>query len=95
MGKEVDGSLQTNQRMSFSSSSGDNAEARKPKPLGVDSKRLSTNEQARPIPYFAGKQRLAVTFISQVFVLRARVPMGRSTTGSRWVMLSSRLFKMS
>lgn len=42
----------------------------KPKPLGVDEHKLSTNEQARPVPFFAGKVRTAVSFISDVFQVR-------------------------
>jgi len=45
----------------------------KPKPLGIDERRVSTNEQARPVPYFAGKIRVAVTFISDIFDVRTEV----------------------
>lgn len=41
------------------------------KPLGADAYRASTNEQARPVPYLAGKRRLAVTWISDHFNDRA------------------------
>lgn len=37
------------------------------KPLGQDLSRASTNEQARPVPYLAGIQRVGLTFISDVF----------------------------
>lgn len=53
--------------MSFLSGSSDAFANEKPKPLGIDSNKLSTNEQARPIPYFAGRRRIAATFISEVF----------------------------
>lgn len=39
----------------------------KPKPLGVDERRVSTNEQAVPVPYMAGKRPMPVTFISDAF----------------------------
>lgn len=39
----------------------------KQRPLGVDERRSATNEEARPVPWFCGKQRLGVTFISDVF----------------------------
>ena len=45
--------------------------ARRQKPLGLDDERASTNEQARPVPYFAGITRLAVTFISEAFSVRS------------------------
>jgi hypothetical protein len=38
-----------------------------PKPLGVDERRVSTNEQAVPVPYMAGRRPMPVTFISEVF----------------------------
>ncbi|NJM13074.1 MAG: hypothetical protein HC889_15505 [Synechococcaceae cyanobacterium SM1_2_3] len=50
--------------MSFGS---DNAPAPVQKPLGQDIARGSTNEQARPVPYLAGIQRVGLTFISDVF----------------------------
>jgi Putative phage tail protein len=54
--------------MSFGSS---NAHPnQKPKPLGVSENKLSGSEQAKPIPYLAGKNRIAVTFISEVFDIK-------------------------
>ncbi len=41
-----------------------------PKPLGADTHRAATSEQARPVPYFIGTQRLGVTFISDLFHVR-------------------------
>lgn len=41
------------------------------KPLGLDARRSSTNQEARPVPWFAGKQRLGLTFISDVFKEKA------------------------
>lgn len=41
------------------------------KPMGQDLSKTSTAEQARPVPYLAGKQRLGLTFISDVFDQRA------------------------
>lgn len=37
------------------------------KPLGQDLHKASTSEQARPVPYVAGLQRVGLTFISDVF----------------------------
>ena len=42
-----------------------------PLPMGQPTHRLSTNESARPVPYFAGRQRFALSFISDVFNQRA------------------------
>lgn len=39
----------------------------KPKPMGVDNSRSSTNEQAKPLPYLIGKRRFAGTFITDAF----------------------------
>lgn len=36
-------------------------------PLNVQSYRASSNESAKPLPYFAGKQRFALNFISDIF----------------------------
>jgi hypothetical protein len=57
--------------MSFGGSP-DNSPAKPRKPLGVDDSRLSTNEQAKPVPYHAGYQRRAVTFISDVVYFRTK-----------------------
>lgn len=37
------------------------------KALGLDESRASTNEQARPVPYLAGKTRVGVTWITDAF----------------------------
>ena len=37
------------------------------KPFGINDNRIGTNEQARPVPMLAGRQRLGVTFISDIF----------------------------
>jgi len=42
----------------------------RPKPMGVDEDRLSTNEQARPVPYFSGKRRIACSFLTGIFDTR-------------------------
>jgi hypothetical protein len=42
------------------------------KPFNVDEQRTSTNEQARPVPYFAGITRLAVTFIGEAFKVKSK-----------------------
>jgi hypothetical protein len=39
--------------------------------MGLPTHRLSTNESARPVPYLAGRQRIALSFISEVFNQRA------------------------
>jgi hypothetical protein len=41
-----------------------NAPQPKQKPLGLDARRSATNEEARPFTWFAGKQRLGLTFLS-------------------------------
>jgi hypothetical protein len=38
----------------------------------LDERRISTNEQARPVPYFCGIARLAVTFISEAFGVKSK-----------------------
>jgi hypothetical protein len=45
--------------------------APEPLPMGTPTHRLSSNESARPVPYLAGRQRLGLTFISEVFNQRA------------------------
>jgi len=56
--------------MSFFSSTKNVPQPRQ-KPFNVDEQRTSTNEQARPVPYFAGIARLGVTFISKAFNVRS------------------------
>jgi len=58
----------------------------KQKPLNVDEERASTNEQARPVPYFARIARLGVTFLSEAFdvystKVQTRVGKKKQTTG--------------
>lgn len=38
-----------------------------PKAFGVKNERIASNEQARPVPWLCGKQRIGATFISRVF----------------------------
>jgi hypothetical protein len=57
--------------MSFFSSTKDLPQP-KQKPLGLDERRIATNEQARPVPYFCGIARLAVTFISEAFAVKSK-----------------------
>lgn len=47
-----------------------NIAAPEQQPYGVDVRRTATNEQARPLPYFAGYQRLGSTFLSPLFDVR-------------------------
>ena len=49
------------------SSLGSKKPAPEPLPMGTPTHRLSTNESARPVPYFAGRQRFGLSFISEVF----------------------------
>ncbi len=51
---------------------GDNSKLPDPRPraMGVDDQRLSSNERARPVQYFAGKRRVAVHPITDVFDVR-------------------------
>jgi len=63
-----------------------NIPAPKQKPLGLDEERTATNEQARPVPYFAGITRLGVTYLSEAFDVSAqkvqtRVGKKKQTTG--------------
>ncbi len=53
--------------MSFGGNSTKAMPAPPQKALGLDESRASTNEQARPLPYFAGKNRLGVTWITDAF----------------------------
>lgn len=50
---------------------GSNKPAPEPKPMGVATHRLSTNESARPVPMLAGRQRIGLSFISDVFNQKA------------------------
>ena len=43
----------------------------KQKPLGMDELHASTSEEARPVPWLCGKQRIGLTFISDVFNQKA------------------------
>ena len=56
--------------MSFLFGSTKNLPAPEQKPLGLDSKRISTNEAARPVPVILGRARVGVTWLSQPFSLR-------------------------
>jgi hypothetical protein len=40
-----------------------------PKALGLDSRRMSTAEQARPVPWFAGRRMLGVTWLTNIYNL--------------------------
>ena len=51
--------------------SNDLREASPQEPLGVDPKRTNTNEQGRPLPYFAGIAKLGVTWLSEPWDVRA------------------------
>lgn len=57
--------------MSFLAGNNEKVPQPSQKPFGADAYRSSTNEQARPVPYLAGKRRLAVTWISDHFNDRA------------------------
>jgi hypothetical protein len=48
----------------------DNIPAEPQRPLGVESSRLSTNEAARPLPYFAGTRWMGVTWVGNAFNVR-------------------------
>lgn len=52
--------------------SNDLREATPQEPLGVDAKRTNTNEQGRPLPYFAGIAKLGVTWISEPRDVRSK-----------------------
>jgi hypothetical protein len=65
--------------MSFFSSTRNVPQPRQ-KAFNIDERHTSTNEQARPVPYFCGIARLAVTFISDAFNVksqRIRMKVGR------------------
>ncbi len=71
--------------MSFSGGSTKAMPAPKQKPLGLDESRASTNEQARPVPYLAGKTRVGVTWLTDAFDVTATpvtqsAGKGRTTT---------------
>ena len=68
--------------MSFGGSTADYKAAAPRKPAGVDEQRFSTNEQAKPVPYFAGYRRQAVTFITEIFKqVKAGVNAGQNGGG--------------
>lgn len=46
---------------------GSSAPNRDRTPLNVEAYRASSNESAKPVPYFCGKQRFALNFISEIF----------------------------
>ncbi len=52
--------------------SNDLRDATPQEPLGVDPKRTNTNEQGRPLPYFAGIAKLGVTWISEPWDVRSK-----------------------
>lgn len=52
-----------------------------PGPLGVDAKRTNTNEQGRPLPYFAGIAKLGVTWISEPWDVRSKPIKKKETVG--------------
>jgi hypothetical protein len=58
--------------MSFHSGSTDKLPAKPPRLGGFEPSRLATNEQARPVPYLAGTQRVGLTYLGQAFNLTAR-----------------------
>ena len=53
--------------MSFLSGSKRNLPAPAPRVGGFDETRTSTAEQARPVPWLCGRQRMGVTYLSQAF----------------------------
>ncbi len=71
--------------MSFGGNSTKALPAPKQKPLGLDENRAATNEQARPMPYLAGKTRAGVTWLCEPFevtatAVRQQAGKGKSTT---------------
>jgi hypothetical protein len=58
-----------------------NIPKQRPKPLGLDDLRTATSEQARPIPYMAGTQRVGVTFISSGLGFRSEDAGGAKKSG--------------
>lgn len=77
--------------MSFGSSDGYKPAAA-PKALGVDRTRLSTNEQARPVPIAYGSKRFGATFISELFDKKISPPPGGTSSGKGAVKTSDRLY---
>jgi hypothetical protein len=65
--------------VSFSAGNSQPAEA--PQPLGIPRHRASSNQQARPVPYIMGKQRIGVTFMSDKFNVTAFPRTGSSGKG--------------
>ena len=61
--------------------SNDLREATPQEPLGVDAKRTNTNEQGRPLPYFAGIAKLGVTWISEPWDVRSKPIKKKETVG--------------
>jgi hypothetical protein len=64
----------------------DLAEPPEQKPLGITPERTSTNEQGRPLPYFAGTTRLSITWITESWdvrttPIRTKVGKKKQTTG--------------
>ena len=57
--------------MSFFSGHSGNLASQGQRPLGLEPRRLSTNEQARPVPLLYGRDRIGVTFITEAFSPRA------------------------
>ncbi len=51
-------------------------------PLGIDDKRVSTSETARPVPLWHGSARFGVTFISHVFDTLATAVVGSSKSAA-------------
>lgn len=67
--------------MSFLSGSTGRMPKQKPRLAGLDDLRTATNENARPIPYVCGTQRVGVTFISQGLGFRSEATGGAKKGG--------------
>ena len=48
-----------------------NAQPPQPKPFGIQDQQTATNQQGQPVAYFAGTRKIAVTWISGIYNLRA------------------------
>jgi hypothetical protein len=68
--------------VSFLSGHTDNIPLADQKALGLDSRRLSTQEQARPVPYMAGRRMVGVTWLSNLYFIHTEEHDSGKKTGS-------------
>ena len=64
---------------------GGNMPATQPNPLGIQDNRGATNQQAVPVPYILGRQRIAVTWMSDPFDIKTTAVQAQSGKSSQTI----------